>query len=116
MRTLFDKNAPYPLRRYLSPHFVQTAAELGWGLLENGDLLRAAEDAGFDVMVTADQNIRYQQNLAGRSIALVVLGSNRWRYIRDHLASITAAVNAAQPGSYFFIDVPPPTRPKRIQL
>ena len=75
MRILFDKNVPYPLLRYLGKHDVRTAEELGWAWLVNGDLLRAAEDAGFGVMVTADQSLEYQQNLKGRMLALVVLGS-----------------------------------------
>ena len=74
MNVLFDKNVPFGLRRFLSTHFIQTTAEPGWGGLENGDLLRAAEETDMDVMVTADQNIRYQQNLTKRKVALVVLG------------------------------------------
>ena len=71
MRILFDKNVPYPLLRYLAKHDVRTAEELGWARLVNGDLLRAAEEAGFGVMVTADQSLEYQQNLKGRKLALV---------------------------------------------
>ena len=111
MRILFDKNTPYPLRRHFSPHLVQTAAELAWELLENGDLLQAAETAGFELMVTADQNIRYQQNLSRRRIALVVLGSNLWPLVRRHLNEITAAIDAAKPGSYAFIEIPLPPKP-----
>ena len=76
MRILFDKNVPYPLLGYLAKHNVRTAEELGWARLVNGDLLRAAEDAGFGVMVTADQSLEYQQNLKGRKLALVVLSTN----------------------------------------
>jgi hypothetical protein len=112
MRVLFDNNVPYPLRRHLAPHSIQTAAQLGWGLMENGELLQAAEDAGADVMVTADQNIRYQRNLTTRRISLVVLGSNRWRFVRRHLTEIVAAVNEARAGSYAFIEVPLPPKPK----
>ena len=79
--------------------------------LENGELLKAAEEAGFDVMVTSDQNIRYQQNLAGRKLALVVLGSNIWPVVRGHETAIAAKVDAATPGSYEFIEMPLP--PKR---
>jgi len=79
--------------------------------LENGELLRAGEAAGFDVMVTSDQNIRYQQNLKGRKLALVVIGSNIWPLIRDHSAAIAAKVDEATPGSYHFIEIPLP--PKR---
>lgn len=112
MNVLLDKNVPFGLRRFLSTHFIQTTAELGWGRLENGDLLRVAEEADMDVMVTADQNIRYQQNLTKRKVALVVLGSNRWPYLRGRLTEIVAAVNAAHAGSYAFIEVPLPSKPK----
>lgn len=81
--------------------------------MENGELLEAAEASGFDVMVTSDQNIRYQQNLVGRRLALVVLGSNIWPVVRDHGAAIAAKVDAATPGSYEFIEMPlPPKRRK----
>ncbi len=111
MRVLFDKNVPYALRRHLSPNTVRVAAQLSWGLLENGDLLQAAEDAGFDLMVTCDQNIRYQQNLSTRRIGLVVLGSNQWQFVRSHLPEIVSAVNDASVGSYAFIEVPLPPKP-----
>jgi len=74
--------------------------------LENGELLKAGEAAEFDVMVTCDQNIKYQQNLTGRQLALVVLGSNIWPIVRDHGATITEKVEAATLGSYDFIEMP----------
>ncbi len=76
MRVLFDKNAPYGLARYLEGHTIVRADERGWGRLENGALLATAEEAGFDVLLTADKNLRYQQNLSSRKIALVVLGNS----------------------------------------
>jgi hypothetical protein len=86
--------------------------QTGWPVqLENGLLLRAAEEAGFDVMVTSDQNIRYQQNLTARKLALVVLGSNIWPIVSSHAAEITKAVDSANPGTYQFIEMPLP--PKR---
>ena len=115
MRILFDQNVPDALRRFLSDHSVEVSAELGWGRLKNGLLLAAAEESGFDLVVTADQNIRYQQNLKGRKIALVVLGSNRWPYLQKHVAEIVEAVNAVGVNSYTFIPVPLPSRPKRGQ-
>jgi predicted nuclease of predicted toxin-antitoxin system len=79
LRILFDKNVPVGVRRFLFNHQVHTVVEMGWpDQLENGELLKVAEESGFDVLVTSDQNIRYQQNLAGRKLALVVLGSNIW--------------------------------------
>lgn len=116
LRILFDRNVPVGVRRFLSGHEVNRFFDLGWHpQLENGELLKMAEVAGFDVMVTSDQNIKYQQNLSGRKLALVVLGSNIWHIVRDHGAMIAAKVEAATPGSYEFIEMPlPPRRRSRI--
>jgi hypothetical protein len=112
MRVLFDKSAPYGLARHLVGHTVTTAEQCGWGRLENGDLLTAAEHAGHEVFLTADKNLRYQQNLDGRKIALVVLGQSPWPLVRQHIPDIIAAVNAATPGSYAEVDIPlPPKKP-----
>jgi hypothetical protein len=81
--------------------------------LENGDLLKAAESSGFDILVTSDQNIRYQQNLTGRKLALVVLGSNIWPIVREHGKSITESAAAATPGGYVFIEMPVPAARQR---
>ncbi len=81
--------------------------------LENGELLIAAEASKFDVIVTSDQNIRHQQNLRGRKLALVVLGSNIWPVVRDYAAAITAKVDAATPGSYGFVEMAHPPKPRR---
>ncbi len=114
MRILFDKNVPVGVRRFLATHEVRTFVETGWPVqLENGDLLTAAEAEGFDVLVTSDQNIRYQQNLTRRKIALVVLGSNIWPIVVNHGAEILAKASAAAPGSYEFIEMPLPPRPRR---
>jgi hypothetical protein len=111
---VFDKNVPVGVRRFLSGHVVLTFTEMQWHpQLENGELLKAAETAGFDVMVTSDQNIRYQQNLRGRKLALLVLGSNIWPIVREYGARIAAGVDAAMPGSCDFIEMPlPPKRRK----
>lgn len=113
MRILFDKNVPVGVRGFLAGHEVSTFVDTGWNLrLENGELLKVAEKAGFDVMVTSDQNIRYQQNLKERRLALVVLGSNIWPIVREHRAEILAKVEAATRGSFEFIEMPlPPKRP-----
>ena len=114
MRIVFDKNVPVGVRRFLPEHQVRTFVEMQWHpQMENGELLKAAEASGFDVMVTSDQNIRYQQNLADRKLALVVLGSNIWPVVRDHGAAIAAKVDAATPGSYEFIEMPLPSRRRR---
>ena len=81
MLILFDNNVPRGLARTLNAHTVVEARERGWHLFENGDLLRAAEDAAFDVLVTSDKGIRYQQNSTGRKLALVVLTQGRWRLV-----------------------------------
>ena len=79
----------------------------GWDRLNNGDLLNVAEEAAFDLLLTTDQRIRYQQNLTGRTIAIVVLsGSTRWSRVRLRLERIAAAVNAATPGSYAEVEIP----------
>jgi hypothetical protein len=114
LRILFDKNVPVGARTFLPGHEVHTVVETGWpDQLENGELLEVAEKSGFDVMVTSDQNIRYQQNLSGRKLALVVLGSNIWPVVRKYGAAIAASVDAATPGSYTFIEMPLPPKPRR---
>ena len=99
-RILLDEGVPVGVRPHLPGFSVDTAAEAGWAGLVNGALIDAAERAGYEIMVTCDQNIRYQQNLARRRIALVVLETNHWVTIRAAVGTVTAAVNAAQPGSY----------------
>ena len=106
MRILFDQATPVPIRRYLEGHDVSTAAQQGWDTLKNGDLLVAAEANGFDVLLTAVKNVRYQQNLAGRKIAVVVLGLQQWPALRPHVQRIVAAVKAATLGSYTEVNFP----------
>ena len=106
MLVLFDQGTPVPIRPFLKEHTVQTTAERGWDTLENGELLKAAEAAGFDVLVTSDKNIRHQQNLTVRTIALVVLGNPRWPVLRLHVERVIAAVNGATPGSYTEVEIP----------
>ncbi len=113
LRILFDKNVPYPLRNYLLKHTVHTTAERGWARLTNGDLLNAAEADNFDVMVTADQNMKYQQNLKNRTIALVVLGTNRLSLLEADPDPFVAAVDAATIGSYQFVEYKLPPKQKR---
>jgi hypothetical protein len=100
MRILFDHGTPAPLRAFLVEHLIQRTQDLGWDTLSNGELLTNAEEAGFDLLLTTDKNIRYQQNLAGRKIAIVVLGTSQWPVLRLHAARVAAAVAAAAPGSY----------------
>jgi hypothetical protein len=112
MRILFDHNTPYGLARHLEGHIVSHAEECGWDRLTNGDLLAAAEKAGFNLLLTADKNMRYQQNLSGRKIALVVLGNSPWQIVRLHIVKIVAAVNEATTGSFTEVEIPfPPKKP-----
>jgi hypothetical protein len=97
---------PPPLIPYLTGHAVTEARDRGWDRLSNGDLLTEAERAGFDVLLTADKNIRYQQNLTTRKIAIVVLSTPQWPIVRLHTEKIAAAVNAAVPGSYVEVNIP----------
>lgn len=107
MLVLFDNGTPRTLARYLIDHHAVTEARArGWEELENGELLTVAEVAGFEVLVTTDRNLRYQQNLAGRKIAIVVLGKGRWSIIKPHVAQVVAAIAAATPGSYAEVEIP----------
>ncbi len=106
MRILFDHGTPAPLIAYLVGHSVTKAKEAAWDRLVNGELLRAAEEAGFDVLVTTDKNMASQQNLASRSIAIVVLGNSQWRIVQRHVRRIAAAVKAAKPGIVTQVDIP----------
>ena len=106
MLILFDNNIPRGLARTLTAHTIVEARARGWHLFKNGDLLKAAEDAAFDVLVTSDKSIRYQQNLTHRKIALVVLSQGRWRLVRRRLEAVAAAVDVATPGSYAEVEIP----------
>ena len=100
MRILFDQGTPVPLKRSLAAHQVETAWQHGWSQHSNGDLLNAAETAGFDLLITTDQNLRYQQSLAGRRIAILVLMIANWPQLEPHSAAIAIAAEAIPPGGY----------------
>ena len=107
MLVLFDNGTPRTLARFLiENHMVMESRARGWHELENGDLLNEAEAAGFDVLVTTDKNLGYQQNLTGRKIAIVVLGQGRWGLIKPHVAQVVKAVNSATAGSFSEVDIP----------
>ena len=101
MKVLFDQGTPVPLRRQLADHTIDTVYEQGWSTLTNGRLLATAEQAGYDVFITTDQNLRYQQNLRGRRLAILVLGSTSWPRIRERVDAIQAAVDTSTPGAYY---------------
>ncbi len=106
MRILFDQGTPAPLRRFLHHHEVVTAYERGWARLTNGLLLEAAESAGFELLVTTDTNLRYQQNLAERRIGIVVLTTTSWPRIQRATESVAQAVESAFPGCYIEVPIP----------
>jgi hypothetical protein len=106
VRVLFDQGTPVPLRRVLTQHEVVTAYERGWSQLKNGELLDSAEKEGVAVLVTTDTNLKYQQNLACRSIAVVVLTTTSWPRIQRVLDAVVAAVDGATTGSYCEVEVP----------
>lgn len=99
MKILFDQGTPAPLSHALSKHTVITAFEKGWSTLTNGDLLSKAE-AEFDLLITTDQNLQYQQNLVGRQIAILVLPTTSWPKIQSHITEIATAVDLIKPGNY----------------
>lgn len=105
MRILFDQGTPAPLRQSLSNHHVATAYERGWATLNNGDLLDVAEKSGFEVLITTDSKLKYQQNLKARRIAIVMLSSPSWPRISAMLGTITDAVDGVGPGEYIEVQV-----------
>lgn len=106
MRILFDHGTPRGIALSVQGCAVKEAKEQGWDTLSNGELLKAAEDAGFDVLLTTDTNLPYQQNLKGRKLAVVILNRNRWSLVRTVLPQIVEAVNAAKPGTFTIVEVP----------
>ena len=100
MRILFDQGVPAPLGRDLAGHDVDTVFERGWSGLDNGALLDRAEEDGYQLLVTTDQHLRHQQNLAGRRLAIVVLLAASWPRIQRRVADIRAAVDRMEPGEY----------------
>lgn len=104
MRVLLDENLPHALRHSLSHHETATAAYCGLAGYKNGALLKAAVEAGFDVLVTGDKTLQHEQNLAGCNIAIVLLSANAWRVIEPHVGMIAAAIDRATPGSFTQVD------------
>lgn len=105
MKILFDQGVPVPLKNSLISEEVTTAHELNWSGLTNGVLISRAESAGYDVMVTTDQNLKYQQNLRDRSIAIVVLLTTSWPRIKKQSHSVAEKIRSAQPGEFLEIEI-----------
>jgi hypothetical protein len=101
---ILDENVPLQTARFLIGHDVTTVQRSGWAGIENGELLDLV-DGQFDVMVLADKNLRYQQNLASRRIALVELPSNRWPILERMAARILDAVSNTRPGTYTSLEI-----------
>ena len=106
MKILFDQGVPVPLRKHLTEHQVSTAFEKIWSDLKNGELLQKAEDEGFDALLTTDQNLRYQQNLQERKIAIVVLMSTSWPKIQKSVVKVVEAINAVKANDYLEVGIP----------
>ena len=106
MLILFDQGTPVPIRRFLRGHSIRTAAQEGWDRISNGELIIRAEAARFDVLLTTDKNIEYQQNIKGRKIAIIVIANAQWPMLQQHVQLVAEAVDAAQPGSYLLVDIP----------
>lgn len=106
MRILLDHNTPAPLRYALQGHQVETAYERGWAELTNGGLLSAAESAGFDLLITTDKGIRYEQNWSGRKLSLLVLSTNDWTRIRRSKALVVVAVASIQTSACIKVEIP----------
>ena len=106
MRILFDQGTPVPLRSDLPGHIVDTAYELGWSELENGELLATAESDGYEVFITTDNNLQYQQNLTGRRISIIVLTTPSWPRIKKVVGDIRECLESVTPGSYMTVTVP----------
>jgi len=100
MKILFDQGTPLPLRRHLHPHEVDSAAERGWATLQNGELLDQAEAAGYQALVTTDQQLRNQQNLAGRRIRVIVLMTTSWPRIQRQVGEVLRILDGLGEGGY----------------
>jgi len=103
VKILFDENVPLALRQFFPADEVATVQSQGWSGVENGELLRRAEHR-FDVLVLADKNLRYQQNLTGYTLAIVELPTNRWPILQAIADRVVAAAHAARPGSYAIVE------------
>jgi len=100
LKVLFDQGTPAPLKNYITSHQVSTAYDIGWSTLKNGELLAEAENNGFQVLVTTDMNLQYQQNLKDRRIAIVVLSTTSWPRIKSNISAVISAIDAATPNTF----------------
>jgi hypothetical protein len=103
-RVLLDENLPHALRTYLTHHDAQTAAYAGFAGLKNGQLLAAAESAGFEVLITGDRTLHLEQNLTRRRLSVVTLSAVSWPVIEPHVVKIVAAVDAVETGAFVQVE------------
>ena len=113
MKVLLDENLPHALRKQLTQHEAVSATRAGSGAFKNGALLRAAENAGFDVLVTGDQTLQFEQNMHGRKLALVCLSAISWKILKNQIQRIVEAVDAARPGAVVLVGCGRFVRPKK---
>jgi hypothetical protein len=106
VKILFDQGTPAPLKEFLPTHDVSTAYELGWSTLKNGELLSEAESNGFEVFITTDTNLRYQQNLIQRKISIVVVSTTSWPRIKPNASKIIDAINQSARNSFIEVNIP----------
>ena len=106
MLILFDHGTPAPIRSFFEGHTIKRTQDMGWDRLTNGELLAAAEEAGFEVLLTTDKNMRFQQDLTGRRLGVVVIGNAQWPILRLHVHRVVEAVMRATAGSYAEVDIP----------
>jgi hypothetical protein len=99
MKVLLDECVPTPLRRELSGHEFSTIDELGWKGIKNGALVSRAVGR-FDALITADKNLRYQQDLSVRGIIILEMPTPHWPTLRRHIAEIQSALDALKPNEY----------------
>lgn len=100
MKVLLDENLDHRLRRNLGSHEVFTTSYKGWDGLKNGKLLVAAESDAFEILLSGDQSLYYEQDLSRRRLAIITLSSVEWRIIKNHLPKIVTAIDNAAPGSF----------------
>lgn len=106
MKILLDECVPVQVRNALVGHDVSTVQKLGWSGISNGDLLQRAEQDGFNLFLVADKNLRYQQNLQSRKLAILELWTNHRPTLEKHLDKVQTAANDISPGEYFVLENP----------
>ncbi len=104
MKVLLDEQLPHRLRKHLGAHDVFTVDTMGWAGLKNGELLAVAEAEGFEVFLTGDKNLSYQQNLAGRRMAILTLSAIDFDILKANLSRIVVAMDRVKPGSFLMVE------------